>query len=604
MAGIDFCLGRARRRIGSGLLGVLLAGLALVVANGASGRPAAAAVPDVAVTPLGTFAAPLYVTSPPGDPTRVFVVERGGTVRVVQNGVTLPTPFLDVSSEVGLGGERGLLSIAFAPDYAVSGLLYADATLANGTIVIWEFHAGAGANVADAGHRLVLSIAHSATNHNGGQLQFGPDGYLYIGVGDNANGANGQNPGVLLGKILRIDPRSSGAQPYTIPPGQPFAPGAAAEVYAYGFRNPWRFSFDSLTGDLLIGEVGENDWEEIDSLPAGQPAGANLGWNCWEGTHPYAGGHCSVPYVAPILEYAHDATHCSISGGFVARDPTVPTIAGRFLYADYCGTSINAVLLPVGSPPDIAELGTAPQIAGFGQDSDGHLYVTSLKGGVWRITGTGAADKPPIASFTLSTTTPAVGATLHLDASSSTDPDGPIFSYTWDTNGDGKIDGRGITFDVSYPTAGARPITLTVTDTVGAHSSRTLPVYVGGKTTPPGSTSAAGRLRATLSAPSPQKLGAVRKNGLLVRFRANASATWALAATLRQARRVHATRLHAAHGRLARKAFKAHVGSGTVRLRVRPARMAGMKVLVVRVQARVRAGGKSVQRAVLVRVRL
>ena len=291
--------------------------------------------------------------------------------------------------------------------------------------MIWEFHAGAGANVADAGHRLVLSIAHSATNHNGGQLQFGPDGYLYIGVGDNANGANGQNPGVLLGKILRIDPRSSGAQPYTIPPGQPFAPGAAAEVYAYGFRNPWRFSFDSLTGDLLIGEVGENDWEEIDSLPAGQPAGANLGWNCWEGTHPYAGGHCSVPYVAPILEYAHDATHCSISGGFVARDPTVPTIAGRFLYADYCGTSINAVLLPVGSPPDIAELGTAPQIAGFGQDSDGHLYVTSLKGGVWRITGTGAADKPPIASFTLSTTTPAVGATLHLDASSSTDPDGP-----------------------------------------------------------------------------------------------------------------------------------------------------------------------------------
>ena len=361
---------------------------------------------------------------------------------------------------------------------------------------------------------------------------------------------------------------------------------------------------DSLTGDLLIGEVGENDWEEIDSLPAGQPAGANLGWNCWEGTHPYAGGQCSVQYVAPILEYAHDATHCSISGGFVARYPTVPTIAGRFLYADYCGTSINAVLLPVGSPPDIAELGTAPQIAGFGQDSDGHLYVTSLKGGVWRITGTGAADKPPIASFTLSTTTPAVGATLHLDASSSTDPDGPIFSYTWDTNGDGKIDGRGITFDVSYPTAGARPITLTVTDTVGAHSSRTLPVYVGGKTTPPGSTSAAGRLRATLSAPSPQKLGAVRKNGLLIRFRANASATWALAATLRQARRVHATRLHAAHGRLARKAFKAHVGSGTVRLRVRPARMAGMKVLVVRVQARVRAGGKSVQRAVLVRVRL
>jgi PKD domain-containing protein len=230
--------------------------------------------------------------------------------------------------------------------------------------------------------------------------------------------------------------------------------------------------------------------------------------------------------------------------------------------------------------------------------------VTSLKGGVWRVTGTGAVDKPPVAAFTLSTTTPAVGAPVHLDASSSTDPDSPIYSYTWDTNGDGRIDGRGVTFDVSYPSAGARPITLTVTDAVGAHSSRTQSVFVGGKTTPPGTAGAAGKLRATLSARSPQKLRAVRKNGLLVRFRANRSAAWTLTATLRLARGVHATRLHAAHGRLARKTFRAHVGSGTVRLRLPRARLAKMGMLVIRVQARVRAGGITLRRSVLVRVRV
>jgi glucose/arabinose dehydrogenase len=586
-----------RRR--ASLLSILLALGALA---GGHDSPGQAAVADVALTPVGTFSSPLSVTSPPGDPTRLFVVERGGTVRLVQSGAVSPTPFIDVSSEIGLGSERGLLSIAFAPDFAISGLVYADATLPNGTIVIWEFHAAAGAGTADPGHRLVLSIPHPAGNHNGGQLQFGPDGYLYISVGDGAAGANGQNTGVLLGKILRIDPRASGGQAYTIPPGQPFAAGAAPEVYAYGFRNPWRFSFDSLTGDLLIGEVGENDWEEIDQLPAAQAPGANLGWNCWEGTHPFAGGHCNVPSIQPILEYAHDASHCSISGGFVARDPTVPTIAGRYLYADYCGTGINALLLPVATPPDIVQLGAAPAVAGFGQDSDGHVYVTSIKGEVWRVTGTGAADRPPVAAFTLSSSTPRVGANVHLDASGSSDPDGPIFSYAWDTDGDGKIDGHGVAFDVSYPSAGARAITLTVTDAVGAHSSRTQPVYVGGKTTPPGTTSAVTRLRATLSATSPQKLRLVRRRGLLVRFRGNAPATWTLAATLRHARGLHDVRMHAATGRLGGKTFKAHTGSGTMRLRIPAAALKGRREVVIRVQARVRFLGETVRRSISVRV--
>ena len=279
----------------------------------------------------------------------------------------------------------------------------------------------------------------------------------------------------------------------------------------------------------------------------------------------------------------------------------MPTLAGRFLFADYCGTGASAISLPVGSPPDIATLGAAPQIAGFGQDSDGHLYITSLKGGVWRVTGTGAADKPPVAAFTMSSTTPAVGANLHLDASSSTDPDGPIFSYSWDTDGDGKIDAKGVTADVSYPTAGARAITLTVLDALGARSSRTQAVFVGGKTTPPGS-AAAGRLRATLSARSPQLLKVVRKRGLLVRFSSNTSATWRITVTMRRTAKLQATRLRSAHGRLARKTFKAHTGSGTVRLRIPRARLAGMRTVVVRVQANVRAGGKSVQRSLLVRI--
>jgi glucose/arabinose dehydrogenase len=589
------------RRLGAALAVGVLALCGLLPAGGSRG-PAAADVPDVALTSLGTFSSPLSVTSPPGDPSRIFVVERTGTVRVVKNGVVLPTPFIDVSDEISTDGERGLLSIAFAPDYAVSGLVYSFATLkGSGTLVVWEHHAGPASDVTDAGHRTVLSIPHPADNHNGGQLQFGPDGYLYVGVGDGGGGggANGQDTSVLLGKILRIDPRA--AVGYGIPPGQPFASGVAPEIYAYGLRNPWRFSFDSLTGDLMIADVGDSSWEEIDDLPAGQPPGANFGWTCLEGTHAHAS--CTAPgAIPPIYEYAHDATHCSISGGYVARDPTVPTLAGRYLFADYCGTGVSALALPVGAPPDIGLLGADKHIAGFGSDSDGHLYVTSLEGGVWRVSGTGAADRPPVAAFTLSSTTPAVGATLHLDASGSTDPDGPIVSYSWDTDGDGKADGKGVTLDVSYPTAGARPITLTVGDAAGARSSRTQAVFVGGKTTPPGTPDVVTRLIATLSAPRHQTLAAVRKRGLIVRFRGNTPAMWTLTATLQQAARLTAPRLHPAHGALAAKTFRAHNGSGTVRLRIRPARFAGMRMVVIRVRARVQAGGKTAVRSVLVRV--
>jgi glucose/arabinose dehydrogenase len=584
------------RRILAGLSIGLLTLCAGVLATDSSQR-AGADVPDVALTSLGTFASPLYVTSPPGDPARIFVIEREGTVRVVKNGAVLPTPFIDVSDEIGGGGERGLLSIAFAPDYAVSGLMYAFATQPNGTLVVWEFLAAPGADVANAGHRTVLSIPHSAPNHNGGQLQFGPDGYLYIGVGDNANADNGQNATVLLGKILRIDPRATAG--YSIPPGQPFAAGVAPEIYAYGLRNPWRFSFDALTGDLFIADVGDSSWEEVNQLPAGHPPGANFGWPCWEGAHSGGGANCTAPgAIPPIYEYAHDATHCSITGGSIARDPTVPTLAGRYLFADYCGTGTSALRVPVGSPPDIGLLGAAAHIAGFGSDSDGHLYITSLDGGVWRVTGTGAADKPPVANFTLSTTTPAVGASVRLDASSSTDPDGPIVSYSWDVDGDAKADGKGVTFDVSYPTAGARAITLTVGDAAGARSSRTQAVFVGGKA----GAGAPSTLKATLSVPGRQKLAVVRKRGLLVRFRGNTAATWRITATMRKVAKLSATRLQVSPGRLARRTFKARSGSGTMRLPIPAARLKGMRTVVIRVEARVQASGKTARRSLTVRV--
>jgi glucose/arabinose dehydrogenase len=591
----------------AGLLVVVLASICVVLVVDRTTSHAVADVPDVALTPVGMFSSPVYVTSPPGDPSRLFVVERGGTVRVVKDGVVLPTPFLDVSGEISTQDERGLLSMAFAPDYAISGLVYAFGTLTNGTLTVWEFHAAPGSDVADAGHRTVLSIPHSAANHNGGQLQFGPDGYLYIGIGDggSAGGPNGQNAGVLLGKILRIDPRanpSTGAQ-YSIPPGQPFASGVLPEIYAYGLRNPWRFSFDGLSGDLMIGDVGDNNWEEIDELPAGAPPGANFGWYCWEGTHVHGPAGCAAPgALSPIYEYAHDATHCSISGGFVARDPTVPSLAGRFLFADYCGAGASALLLPVGSAPDIVQLGAVPGTAGFGKDSDDHLYITSLKGGVWRITGTGAADKPPVAAFTLSSTTPAVGANVHLDASTSTDPDGPIYRYAWDTDGDGRVDATGVTADVTYPTAGARAITLTVTDALGAHSSRTLPVYVGGKTTPPGTSDVATKLTASFSAPAHQKLKDVRKHGLFIRFRTSAPATWTIKSSLVRTRKMHAKIFRRAGGARSAKTFRAQTGTGIVRLKIPRAPLAGMQAVVIRVHMDVRAPGGDVRGSLLVRV--
>ena len=324
------------RRILAGLSIGLLVLCAAFLATDSSER-AGADVPDVALTSLGTFASPLYVTSPPGDPGRIFVVEREGTVRVVKNGVVLPTPFIDVSDEIGGGGERGLLSIAFAPDYAVSGLVYAFATQPNGTLVVWEFLAAPGADVANAGHRTVLSIPHSAPNHNGGQLQFGPDGYLYIGVGDNANCQQRpehdrparQDPAHRPARRRSATPsrRASRSRPESRPRSTPTAsaiPGASRSTRS-------RATCSSPTSATAAGR------RSTSCRPATRRARTSDG-RAGRARMRSGGSNCTAPgALPPIFEYAHDATHCSITGGYIARDPTVPTLAGRYLFADYCG---------------------------------------------------------------------------------------------------------------------------------------------------------------------------------------------------------------------------------------------------------------------------
>ena len=441
-----------------------------------------APLPTIGLRQVGTFDRPVGVSAPPGDPTRLFVVEQSGAIRVVKDGVRLPVPLLDITSSTGSEGERGLLSLAFAPDFVQSGLAYTYSTALDGTILVQEWHVAQGADVADATAREVLRIPHPESNHNGGQLAFGPDGLLYAGVGDGGGAGdpsgNGQNTAVPLGKILRLNPRALGAA--AIPAGQPIAAGADARVFAFGLRNPWRFSFDRDTGDLWIGDVGQEDWEEVDRLPAGQGLAANLGWSCREATHVYRTDRClGQPLTDPIYEYPH-SVGVSITGGVVLRDLSVPELLGRYLYADFAGTVVYA-LTPGAAPVEAVTTGS---ISSFGEDSDGHVYVADYAGPVSQIVSNGSINRSPIASFTISNATPDVGQPVSLDASSSTDPDGNIATDAWDTDGDGRNDASGVTAQASWATPGAHTITLTVTDANGLASRRQLAVAVAGSALP------------------------------------------------------------------------------------------------------------------------
>jgi glucose/arabinose dehydrogenase len=354
-----------------------------------------AAGAKVRLVQVGTFHQPVGITGAPGDPSRVFVVQRSGQVMLLLNGHAQTRPFLNINNLVYSQGsdEQGLLGLAFAPNYASSGLFYVDYTIADNDIRVVQYQRSASdANLADpASARLVLAIDHHLyTNHNGGQLAFGPDGDLYIGVGDGGSEDdpenNGQNTDTLLGKILRIDPSPSGG--YTVPRSNPFVgqPGKRAEIWAYGLRNPWRFSFDRSTGALVIGDVGQNLQEEVDFAPAGTGAGANYGWSIWEGDRRNKPGN--APHaVFPVLVALHSNGYCAIIGGYVVRDRSLPSLYGRYLFGDYCRPQIESVKLSRGKATDLQATGlNVTATTSFGEDASGHIYIASLNGPVYRIT--------------------------------------------------------------------------------------------------------------------------------------------------------------------------------------------------------------------------
>jgi glucose/arabinose dehydrogenase len=390
---------RAALRLGRVSARVLVLWLAAATVAACGGASASTETVSGAVRLqlVGKFAAPLYVTAPLGDRRRIFVVEQAGTVRVVRDGHRLATPFLDIRRLVKSGGEQGLLSLAFAPDYASSGLFYVMYTAQpNGQERIVEYRRRT-ADLADPGSaRLVLAQKDPEPNHNGGLLLFGPDKLLYVGVGDGGSegdphGArgNGQNLGTIFGKLLRIDPRQSGSRPYTVPASNPFVhrAGARPEIYAYGLRNPWRFSFDPPTGDLIIADVGQDTWEEIDFERRGQARGKNFGWRVWEGRSRYKRGESAPGAVFPVITERHSDGYCSITGGYVLRDPRLPAAwRGRYVWGDYCRGRIEWTRLGHGATAPVMQTGlTVPALSSFGEDASGRVYVTSLDGPVYRL---------------------------------------------------------------------------------------------------------------------------------------------------------------------------------------------------------------------------
>lgn len=323
---------------------------------------------------------------------RLFVVEQSGRIRVVKDYELLAEPFLDISGKVSCCGERGLLGLAFHPQYSQNGLFFVNYTGLEGGTVIARFEAsGNNLDQADPASEVrLLVVEQPYPNHNGGGIAFGPDGYLYIALGDGGSGGdphgNAQNTSSLLGKLLRLDVNQ--AEGYAIPPDNPFASGSGApEVWAYGLRNPWRFSFDPLTGDLFIGDVGQNSWEEIDYLPAGHSGAANFGWNYREGAHPYGDNTSpgSEELLDPVAEYGRDQGY-SVVGGLVYRGEQLPEWYGVYLYGDYGSGNIWG-LFPGqdGSWTNQLLFQTGSSITSFGEDEQGELYYVDYAGGLYQL---------------------------------------------------------------------------------------------------------------------------------------------------------------------------------------------------------------------------
>lgn len=337
------------------------------------------------------FTSAVEITHPAND-SRLFVVQQGGIIKIVSStGVVNATPFITLTSLISTGSERGLLGLAFHPNYATNGYFYVNYTRSSdGATVIARYSVSADPNIADASSaQILMTIAQPFSNHNGGTLKFGPDGYLYIGMGDGGDagdpGDRAQNITVNLGKMLRIDVDSG--SPYGIPPTNPYV-GIAGndEIWSIGMRNPWKFSFNRLNGDLWIADVGQSAAEEIDKIPSPLPnTGLNFGWRCYEGnlTYDTSSGNCP-PYastVAPVTQYGHGSSRCSITGGYFYTG-SIPTFANHYFFADYCTAEIAYVTN--ASSTIVWALNPAGTCTTFGEDMNGELYV-AISGVIYRL---------------------------------------------------------------------------------------------------------------------------------------------------------------------------------------------------------------------------
>jgi glucose/arabinose dehydrogenase len=380
-------------------LGLLAAvSLALVAAPRAGAENTiASGAGGVALEQIGNFDAPTYIEDAPGARRLLFVVELPGTIRVLRGGKVLGRPFLDISDQVGTGGERGLFSIAFPPDYRKSRRFYVYYTDLDGDLRIDEFKGRKGSDTRanEGSQRTLLTIPHREFgNHNGGQLQFGPDKLLWLATGDGGGAGdtldNARNLGSLLGKLLRIDPTAKKGS-YAIPRSNPFAnqQGARPEIYAYGLRNPWRFSFDSVTGDLAIADVGQGAVEEVNVLSADAARGANFGWPQFEGDQVFDASRPGQDApTAPVHTYSsvQGSGNCSITGGYVVHSQSLPTLSGRYVYADLCGGELRSFIPgPSGVSDDVGHGLSVSMPTSFGEGRRGQIYVTSLDGPVFKL---------------------------------------------------------------------------------------------------------------------------------------------------------------------------------------------------------------------------
>ena len=339
---------------------------------------------------------PLYLTSPPGDLTRLFIVEQTGAIRLVKNGVLLPQPFLDLRARVSTSGEQGLLGLAFDPSFATNGRFVVHYTDLAGATTLSRFQVSpADPDQADpASEAVILTATQPFSNHNGGQVAFGPDGFLYLGLGDGGGSGDPENRGQdlseLLGSILRID--IGAGDPYGVPTDNPFAgePSARPEVWSYGLRNPWRFSFDRATGDLYIADVGQSQREEINvsTVAEGAGRGMNFGWSIMEGSLCFRGTGCDMNGLTlPAFEYGH-AEGCSVTGGYVYRGSAIPALQGHYFYADFCQGWVRSFRYADGVVNDLTSwpaLSPGGLVTSFGEDAAGELYVLEAGGRVFKI---------------------------------------------------------------------------------------------------------------------------------------------------------------------------------------------------------------------------